>query len=453
MTTSLTAVAYISNNDDWIDISGNINRNSSGIWSHASFDLREYGGQTIQIAFEIDVINTNYTGSDEGPGWYIDNIEILTGAPVFNNPEGWEDGLGDWYISNGTWEVGSPTSGPGAAYEGQNCLATVLDGNYYSNAYSRAISPMIRISPAAVAPTLRFRNWYSMSGSDALYVQVRPEGEEDWTTLADGTYTGSSNTWTYTFFPLNDYVGQRIQLGFLIDANASSSSGWYIDNITINLPENFPPIINLPASFSIPQNEVTTIDLSPYIADPDEDPVTLSVSGNEQIGVEVDNLAVTFSASDNWFGTTQIIVTADDQVNAVCDIARTRPTNNRSVNQLSIDRATCRDTFMVVLDEVSIDPDEIAPRITQLFPAYPNPVNGETCISFALSEPSVVAIDIYNIRGQRIETLAGTKFEAGVHRLMWDCRDQAKRPVSSGLYLIRMKTGKYVKTQKILYLR
>jgi len=53
---------------------------------------------------------------------------LLTGTPVFNNPEGFENGLGDWYAESGVWQVGVPTSGPGAAHTGTNCAATVLSG-------------------------------------------------------------------------------------------------------------------------------------------------------------------------------------------------------------------------------------------------------------------------------------------------------------------------------------
>ncbi|MGM0621330.1 MAG: hypothetical protein ACQETJ_09825, partial [Bacteroidota bacterium] len=33
------------------------------------------------------------------------------------------DWTANWYVENGTWEVGEPTSGPNAAYSGDNCAA------------------------------------------------------------------------------------------------------------------------------------------------------------------------------------------------------------------------------------------------------------------------------------------------------------------------------------------
>lgn len=37
-------------------------------------------------------------------------------------------GWNEWTAEQGVWEVGVPTSGPGAAHSGSNCVATVLGG-------------------------------------------------------------------------------------------------------------------------------------------------------------------------------------------------------------------------------------------------------------------------------------------------------------------------------------
>ena len=40
----------------------------------------------------------------------------------------------NWGVDNGTWEVGVPTSGPNVTHSGQQCAATVLNGNYSDDA-------------------------------------------------------------------------------------------------------------------------------------------------------------------------------------------------------------------------------------------------------------------------------------------------------------------------------
>ena len=65
--------------------------------------------------------------------------------------EDWEDGIGDWSVDNGVWQVGMPTSGPGAAHGGDQCAATTLDGIHPVNQDSRLITP---IFPQIVLPTV-----------------------------------------------------------------------------------------------------------------------------------------------------------------------------------------------------------------------------------------------------------------------------------------------------------
>jgi hypothetical protein len=51
----------------------------------------------------------------------------MWGLRIFTSPEDWESGLDDWYVEFGSWEVGTPTSGPGNAHGGDNCVATGLE--------------------------------------------------------------------------------------------------------------------------------------------------------------------------------------------------------------------------------------------------------------------------------------------------------------------------------------
>src|SRR5437667_6293 len=110
----------------WQEVSPHYSENG-GDWTDASVDLSAYAGQKVRLAFQI-VYQAGC--GPTAPGWYVDDIALVTGTPVFNNPEGWENGIGDWYAETGTWQVGVPTSGPGAAHSGTNCAATILNGNY-----------------------------------------------------------------------------------------------------------------------------------------------------------------------------------------------------------------------------------------------------------------------------------------------------------------------------------
>lgn len=131
--------------------------NSGGVWSRPSIDLSAYAGQKVQIAFHF-FCGCCYAN---GLGWYVDDVEVDTGAPDLNFPEGFESDpkTGDWAVDFGTWEIGKPTSGPGAAHTGTNCAATVLAGNYAYAADTRLISPPFKVPSSN--PALRFWQWYS----------------------------------------------------------------------------------------------------------------------------------------------------------------------------------------------------------------------------------------------------------------------------------------------------
>ena len=79
---------------------------------------------------------------------------------------------------------------------------------------------------------------------------------------------------------------------------------------------------------------------------------------------------------------------------------------------------------------------------------YPNPFNSFTQIEFALPRAGAVSVDIYDILGQHIATLANGTYAAGKHTLVWDARD-----VSSGVYLCRASSGGSTLTRKLLLLR
>ena len=79
---------------------------------------------------------------------------------------------------------------------------------------------------------------------------------------------------------------------------------------------------------------------------------------------------------------------------------------------------------------------EPAPEEYHLNSVYPNPFNPITTISFGLAEDAEVSIEVYNIQGSIVETLASQYMEAGYHSVVWDA-DQH----SSGIYFVKMLSG------------
>ncbi len=206
--------------------------NNGGGWTRASIDLSAYAGRAIQVAFHF-----TSTSSYNDPGWYVDDVALVTGAPVFNNPEGFESGLGDWYPERGIWQVGAPTWGPGGGYTGTKCAGTVLAGNYPDNADSRLVSPAFVVPAASASPRLRFWHWFAISTTagytDTGTVEVKPVGSNNWITVSSA-YSGNSGGWTRPSIALSSYAEKTIQVAFHFTSTSSyNDPGWYVDDVSI----------------------------------------------------------------------------------------------------------------------------------------------------------------------------------------------------------------------------
>ncbi|MCP4633845.1 MAG: T9SS type A sorting domain-containing protein [candidate division Zixibacteria bacterium] len=84
----------------------------------------------------------------------------------------------------------------------------------------------------------------------------------------------------------------------------------------------------------------------------------------------------------------------------------------------------------------------------RLIKSYPNPFNAKTEIIFTLDESSAVNIEIYNITGQKVETILDDELNEGVHAITWDAS-----AVSSGIYFYKLTAGNYVTTKKMNLLK
>jgi subtilisin family serine protease len=68
--------------------------------------------------------------------------------------------------------------------------------------------------------------------------------------------------------------------------------------------------------------------------------------------------------------------------------------------------------------------------------ASPNPANPRVEIRLEGSR-SVTRVEVFDVTGRRVRSLALSPARAGVARAEWDGRDESGRPVASGIYLLR----------------
>jgi hypothetical protein len=83
----------------------------------------------------------------------------------------------------------------------------------------------------------------------------------------------------------------------------------------------------------------------------------------------------------------------------------------------------------------------------------PNPFGEGTLIRFALPVKSPVKLEVFDVRGRRVKTLANGEWAAGHHALEWNGRDAVGRRVSAGVYLCRMEAGSFRASRKLVVSR
>lgn len=112
-------------------------------------------------------------------------------------------------------------------------------------------------------------------------------------------------------------------------------------------------------------------------------------------------------------------------------------------------------TYTLTVAEGGASPvgDAGMPLVTRVSGVYPNPFNPRTTVQFDLAEPGEVVLAVYDVTGRRVATLARENYPAGRHQLVWQGRDEAGRPVASGMYVVRLQAGGTTQLKKVMLLK
>ncbi len=88
------------------------------------------------------------------------------------------------------------------------------------------------------------------------------------------------------------------------------------------------------------------------------------------------------------------------------------------------------------------------PNSYTLYQNYPNPFNPSTKIKFELPKPESVKIEVYDIIGQKIQTLLNKPMQAGYHEVEFK-----RQNLPSGVYLYRIETGEWTNVKKMILMK
>lgn len=96
----------------------------------------------------------------------------------------------------------------------------------------------------------------------------------------------------------------------------------------------------------------------------------------------------------------------------------------------------------------AVEYEEILPKEFSLSQNYPNPFNPNTSIQYVIGSRQFVTLKVYDVLGNEVAILVNEDRSAGSYEINFDASN-----LSSGIYFYQLKTGKFIETKKMIYLR
>jgi photosystem II stability/assembly factor-like uncharacterized protein len=91
---------------------------------------------------------------------------------------------------------------------------------------------------------------------------------------------------------------------------------------------------------------------------------------------------------------------------------------------------------------------EIVPTQFELSQNYPNPFNPSTTIRFSLPQTTQIKINLFNILGEQVATLADGIYESGYHKVTFNAIN-----LPSGTYVYRFESSEFAQVKKMILIK
>jgi hypothetical protein len=152
------------------------------------------------------------------------------------------------------------------------------------------------------------------------------------------------------------------------------------------------------------------------------------------------------SAVPSEYRTVMLIDTVSDAV-----------TDLRKVSSYAYKPSDALRNFKLIVSKAHIE-TYLVPKRSVLLQNYPNPFNPETWVPYRLSTAGDVTINIYNVAGQLVRTLALGHREAGSYTVKeraayWDGRNVTGERVASGVYFYNIQSGSFHATKRMVIVK
>ncbi len=105
----------------------------------------------------------------------------------------------------------------------------------------------------------------------------------------------------------------------------------------------------------------------------------------------------------------------------------------------------CDPVYTILSETVPVDFD--------LKQNYPNPFNPTTTIHFDVAAQTLVKLTVFDVLGREVKTIVNKDMAPGKYSAVWDGRNEQGELVAGGLYIYRIKAGRYTAVRKMVLLK
>jgi FlgD Ig-like domain/Periplasmic copper-binding protein (NosD) len=238
--------------------------------------------------------------------------------------------------------------------------------------------------------------------------------------------------------------------------------GYYpqiIQNVTV-IPDEITENVNFELEFYQP-NEY--LEFTPYsIQLIDHPECDFEIKNISMIDITISDLNFLSSFGSFYYLPTSLtfphVISPGDSLEMTICLDLPTQQENREIHDDTILIITNVETFALPLtwnSDLLSDAEENTIQIQNLcLSNFPNPFNPSTTIYFSIQNDSDIELSIYNIKGQKINTLAQNDYSKGTHSIIWNGDDESNKSVSSGIYFYKLLVnGKAEAVKKCLLLK
>ena len=169
--------------------------------------------------------NSTRTGTLTIAGWTFTVIQVGANDVLFEDDM--ESGTNGWqWQPFDSWALTTASS-----RSGTHAWTDSPGGNYQNNQVSALTSPEIDLT-AVESATLTFWSRYDFASGDLGQISV--SGEDGNGFRLGPHFTGTNLTWQRVSLDLGPFVGERIEIAFVLFSDDSETAdGWYIDDVAV----------------------------------------------------------------------------------------------------------------------------------------------------------------------------------------------------------------------------